>query len=92
MQEEGPALGKPVLVMRDLTERPEGILFGTNRLVGTTEDGIFNNVCELLDDETAYLKMARAANPYGDGLAVERILNLLAGEDPATNTFIPAYA
>jgi UDP-N-acetylglucosamine 2-epimerase (non-hydrolysing) len=92
LQEEGPALGKPVLVMRDLTERPEGILAGTNRLVGTTEEGIFKNVSELLDNPHIYDKMARATNPYGDGLATKRILNLLAGEGASSNTFSPAYA
>lgn len=92
IQEEGPALGKPVLVMRDLTERPEGILAGTNRLVGTTTQGIIDNVAELLDNPAAYEAMSRAANPYGDGLAVQRILNLLAGEGAQNNTFIPAYS
>lgn len=92
IQEEGPALGKPVLVMRDLTERPEGILAGTNRLVGTTQKGIFENVCELLDDVAAYTAMSKAVNPYGDGMATQRILNLLAGETAEENTFVPAYA
>lgn len=92
VQEEGPALGKPVLVMRTLTERPEGVLAGTNRLVGTSEKSIINNVAELLDNPEAYEKMARAANPYGDGLAVARILNLLAGDSASTNTFTPNYA
>lgn len=92
VQEEGPALGKPVLVMRDVTERPEGILAGTNRLVGTTVNGIVRNVSELLENPEAYHAMARAANPYGDGKAVQRILNLLAGESAAGNTYTPAYA
>lgn len=92
IQEEGPALGKPVLVMRDLTERPEGLLAGTNRLIGTTTEGIIANVTELLDNPQVYEAMSRAANPYGDGLAVKRILNLLAGEAATSNTFIPAYA
>ncbi len=91
IQEEGPALGKPVLVMRDLTERPEGIMAGTNRLIGTTTQGIINNVAELLDNPAKYDAMSRATNPYGDGLATRRILNLLAGEGAADNTFIPAY-
>jgi UDP-N-acetylglucosamine 2-epimerase (non-hydrolysing) len=92
VQEEGPALGKPVLVMRDVTERPEGILAGTNRLVGTSVEGIVSNVSELLDDDNAYQTMAHSANPYGDGRAVQRILNLLAGDSPAANTYTPAYA
>lgn len=91
VQEEGPALGKPVLVMRNVTERPEGVLAGTNRLVGTTTESIIDNVTELLDNATAYATMARAANPYGDGLAVKRILNLLAGETAVKNTFTPNY-
>lgn len=90
LQEEGPALGKPVLVMRELTERPEGIIAGTNRLVGTTAKGIVQHVSDLLDSPTAYAAMAQAANPYGDGLATTRILNLLAGESAAENTFTPA--
>ena len=91
IQEEGPALGKPVLVMRDLTERPEGILAGTNLLVGTSMQGIIDNVSKLLDDKAMYERMSCAANPYGDGLAVQRILNILAGEGATRNTFIPAY-
>lgn len=92
IQEEGPALGKPVLVMRDLTERPEGLMAGTNRLIGTTTQGIIDNVAELLDNPAKYDAMSRATNPYGDGLATQRILNLLAGEGATHNTFIPAYA
>ncbi len=92
VQEEGPALGKPVLVMRNVTERPEGMLAGTNRLVGTTEESIINNVAELLDNPAAYAAMAHAANPYGDGFAVKRILNLLAGESAVKNTFTPNYS
>ncbi|RYG60848.1 MAG: UDP-N-acetylglucosamine 2-epimerase (non-hydrolyzing) [Alphaproteobacteria bacterium] len=91
VQEEGPALGKPVLVMRNVTERPEGVLAGTNRLVGTTTESIISNVTELLDNPHAYALMAHAANPYGDGRAVQRILNLLAGDPPLTNTFTPNY-
>ena len=91
LQEEGPALGKPVLVMRDLTERPEGIMAGTCRLIGTTEQSIIDNVAELLENTATHSAMARAVNPYGDGLATGRILNLLAGDDARANTFVPAY-
>jgi UDP-N-acetylglucosamine 2-epimerase (non-hydrolysing) len=89
LQEEGPALGKPVLVMRELTERPEGILAGTARLVGTTANNIVANVADLMDNDATYRLMARAANPYGDGRASARILNLLHGADANANTFIP---
>lgn len=77
IQEEAPSLGKPVLVMRDTTERPEGIAAGTLRLVGTEEEVIYRNFTELLDDQDAYRTMARASNPYGDGRACERIANIL---------------
>lgn len=77
IQEEAPSLGKPVLVMRDTTERPEGIEAGTLKLVGTQEDVIYSNFKELLDNKEAYLKMATAANPYGDGYASERIADIL---------------
>ncbi len=89
LQEEGPALGKPVLVMRDTTERPEGIEAGTARLVGTDSAKIVAGVAELLTKPAAYQAMAQAVNPYGDGHAASRILNLLAGESAATNTFNP---
>jgi len=79
VQEEAPALGKPVLVMRETTERPEGIAAGTARLVGTDPDRIVAEANRLLDDEEAYLAMARAHNPFGDGHATERIVELLAG-------------
>ncbi|PZP39506.1 MAG: UDP-N-acetylglucosamine 2-epimerase (non-hydrolyzing) [Pseudomonas fluorescens] len=92
IQEEGPALGKPVLVMRDLTERPEGITAGTNRLVGTSTESIIRNVSQLLEDKDAYTAMAYATNPYGDGLATQRILNLLAGQSTSENTFQPSLA
>lgn len=72
--------GKPVLVMRDTTERPEGVEAGTLRLVGTSEEGIFSAFSELLDDPAAYEAMSRASNPYGDGHASERIADVLAGE------------
>lgn len=74
IQEEAPALGKPVLVMRDTTERPEAVTAGTVRLVGTDEDLIVRETTRLLDDPTAYAAMAQAHNPYGDGHAAERIL------------------
>lgn len=77
IQEEAPGLGKPVLVMRDTTERPEALSAGTVKLVGTNYDAIFNNVSELLDSPTAYEKMSKAVNPYGDGLACGRIVNAL---------------
>lgn len=90
LQEEGPALGKPVLVMREYTERPEGIQGGTSKLVGTQAKNIVASVAGLLDDSAAYQAMARAANPYGDGKATERILNILAEVDMADNTFSAA--
>jgi len=78
VQEEAPSLGKPVLVMRETTERPEAVEAGTARLVGTDPECIFGAVSELLNDPTAYDKMARATNPYGDGHACERIVKILA--------------
>lgn len=80
IQEEAPALGKPVLVMRDTTERPEGIAAGTLRLVGTDEETIYKEFERLLTDETAYRKMSVAANPYGDGHACERIADILLND------------
>ena len=77
IQEEAPSLGKPVLVMRDTTERPEGIAAGTLRLVGTDEAVIYDNFRRLLEDKDAYNAMAHAANPYGDGLASRRIADIL---------------
>ena len=77
IQEEAPSLGKPVLVMRDTTERPEGIAAGTLRLVGTEEETIYKNFKELLEDGEAYKKMAHASNPYGDGFASKRIADVL---------------
>lgn len=77
IQEEAPGLGKPVLVMRDTTERPEALSAGTVKLVGTNYDAIFNNVSALLDSPEAYEKMSKAVNPYGDGLACKRIANIL---------------
>lgn len=78
VQEEAPSLGKPVLVMRDTTERPEGVEAGTLRLVGTDEDTIYEEFSRLLDDPAAYAEMAHASNPYGDGHASERIADVLA--------------
>lgn len=77
IQEECPSYGKPVLVMRDTTERPEGVQAGTLRLVGTDEETIYRNFKELLEDESAYLAMSRACNPYGDGHASRRIADIL---------------
>lgn len=78
IQEEAPSLGKPVLVMRDTTERPEGVAAGTLRLVGTDEERIACEFARLLDDRDAYDAMSRASNPYGDGHACERIAGVLA--------------
>ncbi|ELE6473961.1 UDP-N-acetylglucosamine 2-epimerase (non-hydrolyzing) [Enterobacter hormaechei] len=77
IQEEAPSLGKPVLVMRDTTERPEGIEAGTLKLVGTNEDIIYNTFRQLLDDKNEYTKMSKASNPYGDGFASKRIADIL---------------
>ena len=79
VQEEAPALGKPVLVMRETTERPEGVEAGTALLVGTDPDRIVAETTRLLDDEAAYAAMARAHNPFGDGKSADRICDLLAG-------------
>ena len=78
IQEEAPGLGKPVLVMRDTTERPEALESGTVHLVGTDYDKIINEVSTLLEDDTAYEKMSKAVNPYGDGKACGRIVNYIA--------------
>lgn len=80
IQEECPSYGKPVLVMRNTTERPEGVQAGTLKLVGTDEETIFRAFTQLLDDESAYSAMAQAVNPYGDGHACERIANILTGK------------
>jgi len=77
IQEEAPSLGKPVLVMRDTTERPEGIKAGTLKLVGTNEEVIYQNFKKLLEDQDAYNAMSHASNPYGDGLACKRIADIL---------------
>ncbi|QRV25198.1 non-hydrolyzing UDP-N-acetylglucosamine 2-epimerase [Marinomonas foliarum] len=78
IQEEAPSLGKPVLVMRDTTERPEAIAAGTVRLVGTCSEGIIQGVVKLLEDNIFYEQMSKSANPYGDGSSSERICNILA--------------
>lgn len=78
VQEEAPALGKPVLVMRETTERPEGLAAGTAKLVGTDKNRIISEIFTLLDDEVAYSNMARAHNPFGDGNAAQRIAGLVA--------------
>jgi UDP-N-acetylglucosamine 2-epimerase (non-hydrolysing) len=77
IQEEAPGLGKPVLVMRNTTERPEALDAGTVKLVGTDHDLIVSEVSRLLEDKTYYDKMSQAVNPYGDGLACERIVKFL---------------
>ena len=79
IQEEAPSLGKPVLVMRDTTERPEGVAAGTLKLVGTEEDVIYREFSRLLSDEDEYVEMSQASNPYGDGHASERIADVLGG-------------
>ena len=78
IQEEAPALGKPVLVMRETTERPEGVAAGTARLIGTDPQTIQEETLKLLDDSTAYARMSEAHNPYGDGRAAERIARIVA--------------
>jgi len=77
IQEEAPSLGKPVLVMRDTTERPEGIAAGTLKLVGTDEEVIYSSFKELLENKESYEKMSHASNPYGDGFACKRIADIL---------------
>ena len=80
IQEEAPSLGKPVLVMRDTTERPEGVKAGTLKLVGTSERTISAEANRLLEDESEYTRMSQASNPYGDGHASERIVRILLRE------------
>ena len=82
LQEEGPALGKPVLVLREVTERPEAVEAGAARLVGTGREAIVAGAVRLLEDEGAYAQMARAVSPYGDGHAAERIVQALLGRHP----------
>ena len=79
IQEEAPSLGKPVLVLRDTTERPEGITAGTLKLVGTDEAQIYQQTKQLLENETEYNKMAQAVNPYGDGTASRQIVDAIIG-------------
>ena len=81
IQEEAPSLGKPVLVMRDTTERPEGLKAGTLKLVGTDEEVIYSSFKELLENEDVYKSMANASNPYGDGFACKRIADVLEGKE-----------
>ncbi|WP_058308663.1 non-hydrolyzing UDP-N-acetylglucosamine 2-epimerase [Gracilibacillus massiliensis] len=80
IQEEAPSLGKPVLVMRDTTERPEGVEAGTLKLVGTDEENIYTHFKQLLDDKEEYQRMSKASNPYGDGYACKRIADVLENE------------
>lgn len=77
IQEEAPSLGKPVLVMRDISERSEGIVAGCAKLIGTTEEAIFQNLCMLLNNESEYKKMSKIINPYGDGQAAKRIADII---------------
>lgn len=81
IQEEAPAYGVPVLVMRDTTERPEGVEAGTLKLVGTNEEVIYNEFSKLLNDKNEYAKMAKAVNPYGDGNACKRISDILEDKE-----------
>jgi len=81
IQEEAPGLGKPVLVMRDTTERPEALEAGTVKLVGTDYDMIMYEVSRLLDDQEVYDRMSQAVNPYGDGLACRRIVECFQNKD-----------
>ena len=78
VQEEAPALAKPVLVMRETTERPEGVVAGTAKLIGTDPDRIVTEISTILDDKRAYSAMARAHNPFGDGHASQRIAKVVA--------------
>lgn len=92
IQEECPSYGVPVLVMRDTTERPEGVEAGTLKLVGTDEETIYNAFTELLENKEAYEKMSHACNPYGDGKACKRIADILEGKDfEAWNTISESY-
>jgi UDP-N-acetylglucosamine 2-epimerase (non-hydrolysing) len=93
LQEEAPCLGRPVLVLRRVTERPEGIVAGTLRLVGTDERAVTRQLNELLDDRAAYEHMAKASNPYGDGKAADRIAQALLAHyrgAPAPEEFDPS--
>jgi UDP-N-acetylglucosamine 2-epimerase (non-hydrolysing) len=81
LQEEAPSLGKPVLVLRAVTERPEGVDAGTVRVVGTERETIVRGTVHLLEDPAAYAAMASAVNPYGDGKASQRIVQALLGDE-----------
>jgi len=85
IQEEAPSLGKPVLVMRDTTERPEAVAAGTVKLVGTDSQNIINAVTTLLTNEIEYNRMSFAHNPYGDGKACERIVNIIKNTQQGKN-------
>ena len=80
VQEEAPALGKPVLVLRDTTERPEGVEAGTLKLVGTDTDTVYTEIKRLLIDNSAYKSMSGAKNPYGDGTSSEQITKIITEE------------
>ena len=86
IQEEAPALGKPVFLMRNITERPEAVEAGTVKLVGTDRERIFGHVSAVITDKAVYDRMSRARNPYGDGLAARRIADILANRK--TSEFI----
>jgi UDP-N-acetylglucosamine 2-epimerase len=90
IQEEAPGLGVPVLVLRDVTERPEAVEAGTVRIVGTDRERIVSEACRLLEDPADYERMARAVNPYGDGRASRRIVAALLGEE--VEPFVPHRA
>lgn len=92
VQEEAPSLGKPVLVMRDLTERPDAIIAGTVKIVGTNSNRIVTEASKLLEDDEAWNAMSARINPYGDGMASQRICNLMAGESIEDNAFQTAAA
>jgi len=95
IQEEAPALGKPVLVLREVTERPEALAYGTARLVGTDRSRVEQEVSRLLDDEDAYLEMAGALNPYGDGKAAQRLVQAVLayfGQAAPPSAFCPTVA
>ena len=92
IQEEAPSLGKPVLVLRDTTERPEAVKAGTVRLIGTSRDVVYNETKRLLTDHNAYKQMSNAVNPYGDGLAAKRIVKAIlytyGGESEKPDEFV----
>ncbi len=87
IQEEAPSLGKPVVVLREVTERPDAVTAGAVKLVGTNTQKIVSTVQDLMDNEISYKTMAKAINPYGDGFTTDRILNIVAGEPVKENTF-----